>query len=195
MCWALWKLLPYMHLVWCLCLMPLKWPFCRHIYKLPPGFCLCMEISRDPLGFIMNAVLLFHPLFKLCLGIEPMHPFNLHACKHIHVLPMNRMAYSHPSKFYHLQLFDQSSKSKTAVCYTTQSVLIQVPGWPHEGLVGWAVGGLDLLDMLDGLSCMHCMPHCKPMHAHAHFSLHCEWHSKLRSSSPVIWPVWPVCRR
>ena len=42
-------------------------PFRSYMHELPPGLCFGMEVSRDPLGFIMDAVLLFHSLLKLCL--------------------------------------------------------------------------------------------------------------------------------
>src|ERR1700761_4154256 len=102
---------------------------------------------------------------------------------------MNIKTYSHLSKIHHLLLYDQSSKSMTAACYAAQSVLIRAPGWPHGGPLRGASGGLGLLGMLAGPSDMLRVPYCRPLHAHAQFCLHCQWHSKLGSSSFVIWPI------
>ena len=65
-----------MHLVWCICLMPFQWSLRSKHHKLPPCLRLSMKICRNPLSFIVNAILLFQPSFKLCLCTKPVNPFN-----------------------------------------------------------------------------------------------------------------------
>ena len=77
------KLLPSMHLIWCICFTPSKWPFCSRDHQKPPCFCLGMKVRRDQFSLILNAILLLQPVFKLSLKASA--PFNWHTSKHNNV--------------------------------------------------------------------------------------------------------------
>ena len=74
--WTLRHFLPYMYLLWSICLMSCKISLSCNGHPLLPALCLGMEKCRNPICLIVNTIFLFFPSLKLCLWMEPMHSIN-----------------------------------------------------------------------------------------------------------------------